>query len=120
MVDVEYQFTHPAGACFLCGGDVDRVRSPGDDTDGDATDPWDVPNNPWNVPNDPSMLGGPNGQLGNGRRRDYWMKYFRLGGSILGIPFNLLCAFALTIRVFAPIQSTSTQATKDLLFRLLA
>jgi hypothetical protein len=126
MVDLEYQFTHPAGACFLCGGDVDRVRTPGDDTDGDApNDDSDPPGTGSDDPsdddsdddaNDPSMSDGPSGQSGNKRRPDYWMKYFHLGASILGIPVSLLCVFALTIRVLAPYSLHLPRPPESLVF----
>lgn len=95
MVDLSYQFTHPCGACSLCGGDVDNVRARSNhdtDQDDDGADAPSVASDDdsdhvqdW--PNDDAP-DGPNGQSVE-RRRGYgdWMRAFCLRGSSLFSPF---------------------------------
>lgn len=89
MVDLEYQLTHPCGACSLCGGDVDNVRTRSDDDTDKDDDDADAPSvasddDSDHVQDDPNddAPDGPNGQSVERRRGD-WIRSFSLRGSSL-------------------------------------
>lgn len=101
MVDLEYQFTHPCGACSLCGGDVDNLRTRSDDDTDKDDDDADAPSvasddddadaasvasddDSDHVQDDPNddAPDGPNDQSVERRRGD-WIRSFSLRASSL-------------------------------------
>lgn len=112
MVDLEYQFTHPCGACSMCGGDVVKVRTHRDDDTDKDDDDSDAPSADSDDDSDHVQDGpdhdAPDDPNGQPVKRHDWMRSFCLCGSILAIPFHLLYVLALTSRVLLSPRSPPT------------